>query len=340
MSLISLANINQMMEKLIENFPNQLSEALKHARALAIPQLNRTFKNVYFAGVGGSAISGDIARDLLRETCKIPFHVGRSYKIPAYVDEHTLFIATSYSGNTEETLSALEYAKERGCCVVCISSAGQLSMEKSEGNMFSIKLPAKEMVPRAQIGYPLVHLLYVLVKFGLAPESLLANIQSSVDLINFDQDDIKKRAQILANELKDKMSIIYTTDRMESIAVRLRQQINENAKRLCWHHVIPEMNHNEVLGWHQTVKDSAVIFLRNKDDFKRNAVRIDITKKLVSQHSDTVIEVFSKGNSMLEKMIYFIHLGDWTSLYMSINNKVDAISIESIDYLKAQLNKL
>jgi glucose/mannose-6-phosphate isomerase len=127
---------------------------------------------------------------------------------------------------------------------------------------------------------------------------------------------------------------------MESVAVRLRQQINENSKVLCWHHVYPEMNHNELVGWTEKNNNLAVVFLRNKDDFKRNAVRMDITKDIYAKYTDTIIEIFSKGQTLVEKSIYLVHLSDWVSWYLSELTGADAIEVRAIDYLKSELAKI
>ena len=153
-------------------------------------------------------------------------------------------------------------------------------------------------------------------------------------------DQIKIDAKEVANQLHGKIPIIYTTDRMESVAVRLRQQINENSKMLCWHHVIPEMNHNELVGWRIKDDKLAVLYMRNNDDFKRNQVRIDINKEIISKYSSNIIEVHSKGSSLVERAMYFVHLGDWISWYLSEMRGVDAIEVDVIDYLKSELSKV
>jgi len=170
--------------------------------------------------------------------------------------------------------------------------------------------------------------------------SIAKGIKTSIDLIKYNQDDIRAEAKKIAQKLYGKTPIIYTTDRMESVAVRLRQQINENGKLLCWHHVIPEMNHNELVGWKDVRNDVAVLYLRNKDDYKRNAIRIDINKDIIGKLTDTVLEVYSKGNTLTEKMMYFVNLGDWISWYMSELHGVDSIEVDVIDYLKGELAKV
>jgi glucose/mannose-6-phosphate isomerase len=126
----------------------------------------------------------------------------------------------------------------------------------------------------------------------------------------------------------------------EGVATRFRQQINENSKMLCWHHVIPEMNHNELLGWRTNVNNLAVVFFRNKLDFKRNGMRIDINKKVLSKYTQNITEVWSKGESLIEASLYHINLGDWVSWYLSEINNVDAIEIDVINFLKNELAKV
>lgn len=329
-----------MMEKLIEQFPNHLRQALKLVEALDMPWTGESFQSVYIAGVGGSAIGGDIVRDIIRTTCSLPVITGRSYEIPAFVGEKTLFIAVSYSGNTEETLSALAEAKSRNAYRLCISSGGKLVNEGNEDRQLVVRLPEGEMIPRAQLAFPLVHLLGVFVKLGLVSNDILQHVSSASDLLKFDQDDIKKRAMIMAEGLHGKLPLIYTSSRMESVAVRFRQQINENAKCLGWHQVVPEMNHNELVGWRDQYPHIAVVYLRNKDDFRRNAIRMDINKDIIGKYAGTILELYSKGHSLTEKMLYFIHLCDWTSLYLAQLKGMDPVEIDVINFLKSELGKV
>jgi len=126
---------------------------------------------------------------------------------------------------------------------------------------------------------------------------------------------------------------------MGSVAVRLRQQINENSKMLCWHHILPEMNHNELVGWRTKSDNWAVIYLRNEDDYKRNDIRININQEIIAKYADTIINVYSKGESLIQRSLYLVNLGDWVSWYLSELRGVDAIEIDVIDYLKSELGK-
>ena len=134
--------------------------------------------------------------------------------------------------------------------------------------------------------------------------------------------------------------VIYTANGFEGVGVRFRQQINENSKMLCWHHVIPEMNHNELLGWRTNTENLAVVYFRNKCDYDRNQVRMDINKKVIAKFTDNISEVWSEGGSPLENTLYHISLGDWVSWYLSEMNEVDAIEIDVINFLKGELAKV
>jgi len=329
-----------MMDKLIERFPSQLAEALDIGQAATIRPHDKPLHKVYVAGLGGSGIGGDFVAELVKDECPIPYLVGKGYEAPAYIDEHTLVIISSYSGNTEETLHALDQMLDSGAKIVCIASGGKVLATAKERGFDFIKVPDNWPSPRACLGYSLVQQLFVLEKLGFITDKTTKSIKASIDLLKYDVDSIKAEAKIIASKLYGKTPIIYTTDRMESVAVRLRQQINENGKLLCWHHVIPEMNHNELVGWKDQRPDVAVLYMRNKDDFKRNAIRIDINKDIISKLCPTVLEVYSKGQSLPEKMMYFVHLGDWVSWYMSEMHGVDSIEVDVIDYLKGELAKV
>jgi len=329
-----------MMNELIARFPAQLKEALEIGNNSQINEHRVKINKVYVSGIGGSGIGGDFVSEFVREECPIPYIVGKGYTIPQFVDKHTLAIVSSYSGNTEETLNAFSLLKSSGAKIVVISSGGRLIREAKENGLDYIKVADKWPSPRACLGYSIVQQLFVLLKLGFISQTAIDNVHKSIDLLMYNEDEIKKEAKLTANRIHDKLPIIYTTSRMEAVALRLRQQINENAKKLCWHNVIPEMNHNELVGWRESNKNLAVIYLRNKDDYKRNQVRIEINKKIISKYTDTIIELYSKGTSFIEKSFYLVHLGDWISWYVSQNRGVDAIEVDIIDYLKSELSKI
>ncbi len=329
-----------MMDQLIERFPAQLAEALEIGEAAEIHAHDKELNKVYVAGLGGSGIGANFVASFIRKECSIPYTVGKGYDIPAYVDENTLAIASSYSGNTEETLYSFEEMCSRGAKIVVISSGGKLIEIAKEKGYDYIQIPDNWPSPRACLGYSLVQQLFVMRKLNFISNETILAVKSSIDLIKYNQESIKEEAKKVAQFFHGKLPIIYSEDRIEPVAVRFRQQINENAKLLCWHHVIPEMNHNELVGWKDKDDQFAVCYLRNNDDFNRNQVRMEINKKIISNSTPNIIEIHSKGTNLVEKSIYLVHMVDWVSWYLSELREVDSIEVDVIDYLKSELAKV
>ena len=328
------------MDKMIERFPAQLEEALQLASKVKLKQHASPIHTVLISGLGGSGIGGNFVQELTSTNCKVPVFVNKGYKIPNWVNKHTLAICSSYSGNTEETLSAFQQLIATDAKVVCVSSGGQLIEKARELNLDHVQVPGGWSSPRACLGYSIVAQLAVLQQAKLIDDSIFQDLQTAQKQLLESQEEIKEAAKKLAGFLTDKTPVLYAPDHMEAVAIRWRQQINENAKMLCWHHVIPEMNHNELVGWRHNRNDLAVIWLRNRDDFPRTSVRIDINKEIVEHFTNTSIEIYSKGKSLTEKMLYFVHLGDWTSFYLAEARNIDPIEIKVIDYLKGELAKV
>ncbi len=329
----------QMME-MVDRFPKQLKEAMDIAKAVQLKPLITQPNLIYVTGMGGSGIGADFVSCLIKDKANIPYIVNKTYETPKYINENCLVIASSYSGNTEETITNLKKCIDQGARFICIASGGKIiELAKIYGADF-VLLPNNWPSPRACLGYSLVTQLFLLMKLQIIDQQFEFQLQNTIQFLEAESNSIKEKAKHLAASLLDKRVIIYSTDRLEPVAIRFRQQINENAKQLCWHHVIPEMNHNELVGWRNELKDTAVIFLRNSDDYERNQARIDLTKEVVSHYASSVIELFSKGISPLERSFYLIHLLDYVTVYMAENKKIDAVEVKVIDYLKSELSKL
>jgi glucose/mannose-6-phosphate isomerase len=328
------------MDKMIARFPAQLAEALEIAQKIELKKHNAPYRSVFISGLGGSGIGGGFVQDFVRSTCKLPVVVSKGYHAPTWVNKHTLAICSSYSGNTEETLSTLEQLRGTGAKIVCIASGGRLiEIAKSQGFDY-VQVPSGWSSPRACLGYSVVAQLGVLRAAKLIPGKLLNNVAAAQKLLARDQASIQKHARKIAGFLQGKTPVLYVADHLEAVAVRWRQQINENAKMLCWHHALPEMNHNELVGWRDQRPDVAVVWLRNHDDYTRTALRMDITKEVVEHYTQTSIQVVSKGKSLIDKALYLVHLGDWVSLYLAELRNVDATEIKVIDFLKGELAKV
>lgn len=324
------------MKELIAAFSGQLEEALRIGQSYSFIIGPEAPANIVLTGLGGSGIGGSIVQNYVADKLKIPFIVNKDYFLPAFVNSETLVIVGSYSGNTEETLAAMKQAIKAKAKIACITSGGAIEKLAAKKGIDCIIVPGG-MPPRACVGYSLVQILYVLKHFRLLRTKFAEEIEASIELITKERKAIEKKAQGIAQKLNGKTPIIYAAQTFEGLAIRVRQQINENSKMLCWHGAIPEMNHNELVGWRDKDDSRAVILLRNENDYERVQTRMEINKKIIRKYTPNIIEVYSKGDSYFEQLFYFIHLTDWVSVYLADLHGVDATEVKVIDYLKGTL---
>ena len=327
------------MNDYINDFSNHLREAIEIADNTTLTPYTKEIRNILICGLGGSGIGGTIVSDIISSKVNIPIAATKDYSIPNFVNEHTLVIANSYSGNTEETLYALEKCQARGAEIAVITSGGKLKTIAEENKYNNIIIP-KNQPPRAMFGYAFTELFFMLNHYGIIDDSFKSDFDKAINLIDTEKADIQKQAMNLAKKMYKQTPVIYVAKGFEGVAVRFRQQLNENSKMLGWHNVVPEMNHNELLGWRTNVDDLAVVYFRNKCDYDRNQIRMDINKKVISKFTSNITEIWSKGDSLIENSLYHISVGDWTSWYLSEMNNVDAIEIDVIDFLKGELAKI
>lgn len=326
------------MKNLVENFPKQLQEALNIAQQAKISSPKK-IESILITGLGGSGIGGTVMAELAVKTSAVPITISKDYFIPAFVNENTLVIVCSYSGNTEETISAMKLAMKKNAQFVCITSGGKVK-EIAEQNNFDLILIPGGNPPRACIGYSLVQLLHVFETKQIANLHYKKEIEAAINLLIQKEADIKQKAKLFADKLHNKIPVIYSLGSTEGLAVRFRQQINENSKMLCWHHVIPEMNHNELVGWAGGSKNLAVCVLRTSFDYERNIARLEINKEVFAKYTDTVFEIFAEGDSPLVQSLYLIHITDWVSCYLADLKNIDPTEVKVIDFLKGALAKV
>lgn len=326
------------MKELINNFPNQLREAIRIGAQAKLSKPKKV-SNVFISGLGGSGIGGTIVSELTAMEAAVPITVSKGYFIPEFVNHNTLVIISSYSGNTEETLYALNLALKRKAKIVCITSGGKIAEIAKKRKLDLILIPGG-MPPRACLGYSLTQQFFILSFFGIIGKKFKSQLKSAIDLIESEKENIIAEAKQIAEKIQGKTPVIYATTYFEGVAIRFRQQLNENAKILCSHHAIPEMNHNELVGWASGSEKVAVVFLRDKDEFERNNSRIEFSKQVISKYTPHVTEVWSKGKSKIEKAIYFIHLVDWVSVLLAEMKGADAMEVRVIDMLKSELSKI
>jgi len=329
-----------MMDKLIEEFPNQLQEALEIGGNLSLNITNnKTYHNILACGLGGSGIGANLVRDLIGDKLNIPMIVNKNYFTPAFVNENTFVLLNSYSGNTEETLEAMKAVAKTNATITCVTSGGKLAQAAIDFGYDLVSIPAGKPSPRACLGYSFILQLFILAKHGFIDNSFEEYITNAIDFLKNNQTDIKAKAKELAEQLYNKITILYTPDGYESVAVRWRQQINENGKALCWHHVIPEMNHNELVGWRTANDNFAVVFFDYDDVYERTKIRKNINKTIVNKYTKNIFEIEAVGKNKFEQSLYSINLGDWVSYYIAELRQVDAVEVDVIDFLKSELAK-
>jgi glucose/mannose-6-phosphate isomerase len=334
------------MRNLLSSFPVQFEAAIELAAGISL-EVPSGINNVVVSGMGGSAIGGDVVRAALGKTMRIPMLVNRDYGLPSFADASSLIFACSYSGNTEETLSAYRDALSSNANVVCITSGGELS-DRAESDGFPwIKIPSG-LPPRAALGYSSVVLLGALQALRLIPdmsEALRETHRLLVDLADRYAPEIpehENEAKLLARLLHGKVVAVYASSGiLGAAAVRWRGQIEENAKTLAFHHVLPEMNHNELVGWEnpeRVLKHVGVVLLRDREDHPQVQRRFEFTRDLVKDKAGMVQEAWTQGNSLLARIFSVIYFGDFLSLYLAYLNSADPTPVSVIDRLKLKLS--
>ncbi|HEY1037920.1 MAG TPA: bifunctional phosphoglucose/phosphomannose isomerase [Bacteroidia bacterium] len=319
----------------IDRFPLQLEEALAIAEKSVLTK-KENIHQVLVTGLGGSGIGGSVVAELVQNECKVPVLVNKDYFLPAYINQHTLVVISSYSGNTEETLSCFQQALDKKAQIVCITSGGKVAEIAKANNLDLITVPGGNP-PRTCLGYSVTQLLKVLHFNQFISMDFVSLLKNSIAIMNTLHAEINEQAKQIAKQLHTKIPVIYSLGSTESISVRFRQQINENSKMLCWHNVIPEMNHNELVGWTSKNEDLAVVVLRTDYDYEKNIKRLSICKEVFSKYTPHYLEIHAKGKSKVEQAFYLIHLTDYVSYYLAELSGVDAIEVNVIDYLKKEL---
>ena len=324
------------MRKHIEGFIGQLEDAFSIGENVQFSIPNKKLSNVLILGVGGSGIGGTVVAKTALLGAGIPVMTCNDYHIPEYVSENTLVIACSYSGNTEETLTALKKCQNKGSEIAAVTSGGELKRICEENNYNHIIIPGGNP-PRTCLGYSLTEQFFILVKYKILPEAAVEELKSAIQLLKTNDSFIIQEAEVVAQNLFGKLPVIYATDKFEPVSIRFRQQLNENSKELCWHQKFPELNHNEIVGWASGNSNLSVVLFRNDDDYYRTQERMEFMKKVILDKGSTVTEIKSKGSSFIEKALYLIYLTDWASFFIAEKKQIDPVEIRVIDALKDHL---
>lgn len=337
------------MFDVLKDFHLQVNNALRIANKFKLQRFNtKGIKNIIISGLGGSAIGGDLVRSYTQYEIKIPVTVNRNYTLPKFADSNTLVIISSYSGNTEETLSAYRHAIENKCKVICVTSGGEVR-KIAEKNKHNCVIIPSGLQPRCALGYSFFTLLVLFIKLGFIKDRK-EEIKNTVKVLEAESkiytklNPDKNLALKIAIDLKGKLPVVYSSsDIMDVVNLRWRGQFSENAKMLAYGNWYPEMNHNELVGWKfypDILKKIVVIFLKDLGDNERIKLRMKITSDIMKNYADNIIALESNGKYKLERIFDTIYLGDWISYYLAILNKVDPTPVDVISHLKKELEKI
>lgn len=329
----------------IDNAAEQIVNMAKVSPSL---QLQNKVEGLIISGMGGSAIAGDILVDILSSSFKKPIYVSRGYTLPAYFDERNLFIAISYSGNTEETLSALKEAEERNMQIICLSSGGKLREIAIAKKYPLIELPLG-FEPRAAF-YSIITLLIRVLEQIAWIDPYKKNLEESIDVINMMKTELGQKkaerinqAKQFAQKIKDKIPLIFTAyGSTYACGLRAKNQFNENSKLPAFLSVFPELNHNEIVGFSNSKKDNspfAMIVLRDEGEHVRVNKRIEITKSLIGMNLGGIIEIKSYGKSFFSRLMSLVFYADILSVYVAILRGIDPTPIDIITRLKKELKR-
>jgi glucose/mannose-6-phosphate isomerase len=339
----------QGMYDLLLSFPQQVETAYAIGQRAELPQVGPdSVRNIVVSGMGGSAIGGDLVRSYLAGDLKIPFFVCRNYNIPAFVGKDSLVIASSYSGNTEETLEAYDQAKAAGAKLLAIATGGKLGEKAEADGVPLIKIPPG-LPPRAALGYSFVPLLVAMWRMKFIPDRCVDFFEGThvlkegIEEYEVERPVDDNPAKEMAQKLHRKLPIIYSaTDHFDAVAVRFKGQLCENSKMLAFFNFFPEFNHNELVGWNKLYDlqpHLAVAILRDHEDHPRILRRMELVKEIVEDLQVPVYELHSKGSCLLERIFSLIQLGDFISFYLAVLNEEDPTPVRVIDHLKDELAK-
>ncbi|MDG6229649.1 MAG: bifunctional phosphoglucose/phosphomannose isomerase [Candidatus Thermoplasmatota archaeon] len=337
------------MIDLLHCFPEHIEESRDIIQQSNIPKIYN-IQQIIFTGMGGSAISGDIIQSYLREKLNIPIIVNRTYDLPKWANKHTLVIAQSYSGNTEETLSSFKLAHQRSCPLISISSGGKLKEYCQRRETPFIQIPSG-YPPRSATGYLLFCGLFSLKASGILQTQIDVDINETIQDLKEMRKKIHKDvpltencAKQLAIQIGETIPQIYGWGPYGPIAKRWATQFNENSKLIARYDTVPECNHNDIVGWagHPSASQYfTCILLRDpKLETIQMKARLEFMKRLLQEISLGVIEVEAQGKSILAKMMHLMYLGDYISCYTAVQRQIDPSPVAIITQLKEALDKI
>ena len=329
------------MKQTILEFPGQFNVGYSAGNNTKDRIERKRFDNIVIAGMGGSALPGALLNMFSDGIgLKIPVYVHRSYGLPKEAGDKSLVFIISYSGNTEEALSAYKKAQTENYDIAAITSGGELEkLAKKDG--VPVALVPKDIQPRIALGFQFSALMSMLADAGtiLSQEKEIKELSSSLDA-----EQIEKNARDLAEKIGEKTPLIYASESNVQLAYILKIQMNENAKRHAFYNYFPELNHNEMVGYNenakgkmQKVKDFFVLMLRDKDDHPRIQKRMQLTADIIKKRGFEIEYIDIEGDNMYNKAFNTILFGNWLSYYLAINAGIDPTPVNIVEEFKKEL---
>ncbi len=321
-------------------------DAARHgAEALEIPFSGDAVQDVLICGMGGSAVAGDLIATTYYERLRRPLVVHRGYYLPGWAGDTTLHLLLSYSGETEETLTAAMQALERESPAIGVTSGGKLDSWYGNHGVPILKIPGG-MQPRMALLHMLIPAVVFLARLGIIPpqqaelDSAREAVASAIAAYGPSQPTATNPAKQLALRLANTVPVIYGAEATAGVAFRWKCQFNENAKQPCFWAALPEMNHNEIVGWEHAgaFGDLAtIVMLRDPHQHRQVERRMGLTREIVSPHVSDVITIEGDGDTPLARMLDLVLLGDYVTLYSACLRRVDPDPVDSIGVLKKGL---
>ncbi len=331
------------MKETIINFPKQFQEGINVAKDI---KLNGPFLNITICGVGGSALPGTLLLDMNVEI-PVPLYIHRDYNLPKTANENSLVLAISYSGNTEETISAYEEAIKNGYKVIAIATGGKLQELAEQNNLPIVLIPKTGIQPRCATGYLVAAVLKVLSNCGII-EDQTKNLLVMAE--NLNPEGFEAPGKELAEKLIGKTPVVYSSNQYKSIARIWKIKFNENSKIMAFWNYFPELNHNEMVGYtiqkskiknqndNSKFKSFHIIILQDQNDHPRILKRMSLTADLIKEAGAEVDFVKIEGQTKLEKIFNTLLLGDWVTYYLALAYNQDPEPVAIVEDFKRRMS--
>ena len=333
------------MRGAIADFPDQIKKSFSIMGNWKPQNEYKDIRQIMVLGMGGSAIGGDVTRVISQNSCTVSIIVNRSYNIPKWVDSHTLILASSYSGGTEETLSAFAECREQNCPIIVLSTGGKITELANEYGLDIVTDPSG-FQPRAALGFSFSLILILLNRLGFVPRETVKMVKISLEPLETLASELNRSenpALTIAEQIHSTCPIIYGSEDLTWVAaLRFRGQLAENAKMLSFHHHFPEQNHNEIEGWtvnRDIMSRLSIVWLKDEEDHLGTRARMRISSTLLESSAGSQLEITQSGVNIVERLLKLIHFTDWVSYYAALLNNVDPTPVNRIQELKLKISE-